>query len=762
MRTEGLDQKDLLQLSMDDANKIKVILGIAGQGKSSATNEYFKLKGERYARFTSSNVLKRASMEKYSNECEVKTIASGLYNCVNRGWYREENERIIPFKTVVLDEVPQTDVAVFDWAIRHKGEHNIIMTFDEKQMLSPNSEALMRQTIYEFLNRDDVEVLRVDGSWRPWGPNREKTLETYYEFYNMVDDDEQFFAKDLEYMFKVCDFHDVEYKPENVYITHTNESEDYLYKWWHLDCNPDAPIIPKGSIASKDNAKITSYPILSQSKQEQMNAQSYFQIANVATPTRFQGSEVELGNKLYYFVNYDSMITARELYTVVTRVRDIDDLRVVFLKRHTDKYEPKTFMGLPIKYEKTLYIDFLSTLSDVKAKKAKASKEFLGYYLPEQISAGKMKQMIKLYGKQLKDNEVYQARYIMDNCGDVCYYVDADDLNLTDSELQQINSKKGRTKMSAKSAISHDGKYQYSYCAKIYEILNKHGVDNMRATRPLKVNDKHSNYYVDCFSAHVHILNFCEMPIDGVISTVYDENMMNWYLYHGDNFSPESLVEDELAQFITENGLGECEYVFSTPKDIGSNMGTRLYNKAHKSIEDKKEINEQLHWGYYEKPYMWVDGSTSEYAVVRKAYNHELLICAIYSKLTVYMYKLRKAFNSDKAIVTDACYFDELTNDTVDIINSILPKGVDYRIRQKYYDENGEIIYEEVDGKLKPYETVVYQTYDELKHRKTAEKAKQRANWSDEKKQLERDKAKARMAKLRAKRRMEVAKKGDK
>ena len=760
MREEGLTMQDLASLDMDDANKIKCIVGEAGLGKSTITNDYFRLKDERYSRYTSSNVLKQAAIEKYGNYCDVNTIAGGLYNCANRGWYRPENEKPQKNHSIVLDEVPQTDKEVFNWAIRHVGEYNIVMTFDEKQMLAPESEKEMRETIETFFQRDDVQVLRIEGSWRPKGPNKERTREVYNWLYNIVDDDVIFSPRDIEHLFKVVDFHNVEYKPQNAYICKTNDNEAFLYKVWRLDCNPEAPLIKKGAIASRDNIKLTSYPVLPQSKQEALNAQSYLQVANVASCTRFQGSEVDLGNELYYIVNYDSVITARELYTVVTRVRDINDLRLVYVNRHNDDYRSKKFLGLPIKVEKTLYLNFEETLSDVKAKKARKNKEDLGYYIPEQISAGKMKQLIKMYGRELKDNEVYQARYIMDKCGQICYYVDANDFSMTDTQMQAYNSPKGRTSISAKSAISRDAKYHYTYCGKIYEILNKHNLDHMRATRPLHVNDKHANYYLDLFSAHIHVLKFCDMPIDGILSPVYDENMMNWYVYHGDYFSPESIIEDDLTKVVIDNNLGECEFLFATPKEIGSNMADRLYAKAHRSIEDKEAVSSKhVHWGYYEKPFMWIDGSTMEYATIRPQFNHELLICAIYSKLTAYMYKVRLALNSDKAIVTDACYFDELTPDTISIINSILPSGIDYRIRQKYYTEDNQPVYEEVDGKLKEYETVVYQTYDELKHKRAVDKAEERANWSDERKELERQKKRDRYAKKRAEQRRALANK---
>lgn len=127
MAVLGIDEKVLL-----DPNFIKIIDSIAGAGKSSLIHKFFMDRGIEYIRTTSTNVLKFDAQRKYEVEC--KTVCSALF--MNEGGHFYDKFREPEIKTIVIDEVLQTNKKVFDWCLAHVGEYNIIITTDSHQMLS--------------------------------------------------------------------------------------------------------------------------------------------------------------------------------------------------------------------------------------------------------------------------------------------------------------------------------------------------------------------------------------------------------------------------------------------------------------------------------------------------------------------------------------------------------------------------------------------------------------------------------------------------
>ena len=67
--------------------------------------------------------------------------------------------------------------------------------------------------------------------------------------------------------------------------------------------------------------------------------------------------------------------------------------------------------------------------------------------------------------------------------------------------------------------------------------------------------------------------------------------------------------------------------------------------------------------------------------VIRPEYKYEIFFATITSTLFVYMVPLMKALNGTKVHV-DAVYFDDMNDVTADIIKSMLPDFMDWKIKE--------------------------------------------------------------------------------
>lgn len=150
--------------------------------------------------------------------------------------------------------------------------------------------------------------------------------------------------------FPIIMYENMPFNISDVYITHLNETEDFIYRDKSFATgvfNPD-DLIPKGSLASKPPKDYTRYPILSQTQAEKQRARSYYQLKNIGSCTRYQGSEVTTDQKLYYIITPDSKITNREWYTVVSRCWSLDSIIIVIINR-TKKEPLKQFNNKIVK-----------------------------------------------------------------------------------------------------------------------------------------------------------------------------------------------------------------------------------------------------------------------------------------------------------------------------------------------------------------------------------------------------------------------------
>lgn len=125
---------------MLDPRIVKIICGIAGSAKSSNIDKFFRAKGIDYARFTSTNKLKRDAQNRYGCYCD--TIAGGLFHTDDGLFFSEEKDS--PYENIVIDEILQTDIKVIEWVKNNYGDCNIIVTTDSHQMLSSeNGKAIL-------------------------------------------------------------------------------------------------------------------------------------------------------------------------------------------------------------------------------------------------------------------------------------------------------------------------------------------------------------------------------------------------------------------------------------------------------------------------------------------------------------------------------------------------------------------------------------------------------------------------------------------
>lgn len=115
-----------------DPNLVKVVYGVAGRGKSSIINDFFRIHNIPYLWTTSTNKLKRDAIERYG--CEESTVCSALFTSENGQFYLEEKEP--DCKTIIIDEILQTSPKVLEWVRHHVGKYNIIILTDMKQMLN--------------------------------------------------------------------------------------------------------------------------------------------------------------------------------------------------------------------------------------------------------------------------------------------------------------------------------------------------------------------------------------------------------------------------------------------------------------------------------------------------------------------------------------------------------------------------------------------------------------------------------------------------
>lgn len=687
---------------------IKIIDGIAGASKSSSTDRFFREHDIDYLRYTSTNRLKRDAEDRYN--MPVKTIAAGLF--LNHGAHFYTEEKPPEGEHIVIDEILQSSPKALEWCEHNADNANIIITTDSKQLLSPENEALMKQLFTQLKMRDDVIKVNLTETLRA---RDEKTKSIYNKLYGIADLPKLFKVSELINAFNnVIYYEDMEYDPNDAYITHDNVTEDFLYRDKKFASNPYLDLVPKGFLASRPPKDLTKYPLLSQTEANRTHAQSYTQVMNVGSAVRFQGSEIDDTHTLYFLVQPDSMVSARELYTVVTRMWNIKSFKIVII--NTPKiYKLSEFNGKPIKVHRYL------KLNETKEKEILTKK-----------------QMEKLVAPYDTDEIYYDRREVRDFKGNILYTSNKD-------ALANI----GRKRTTAASLAKRDASLNFSYMDEVYSILSEHGIYSILDIRTGRIK---SDFEVDLVSAYPTILKYEKMPTDGFLKEDGPHiDMLNFYLFHATEKSKgmlgtNQIITDDLAEYFEAHNWGKCEYLFSTPYNVGGFLGTWLYDNTHDTQEKKADVKSSVHYGYYQRPYLSVSEDNSIY-VKNESNIYQLLFCAIVSQMLYYEFKILEVVKG-VGFYVDAIQMKEYTPDMVDKIKAVIPDYIDFRIKgngEFVKMENGKPVIDDEGNYVTEEGRILYMTCDPLPTRKEKH-AKQKKEWN---KNLSEEKKEQRRAQVR-------------
>lgn len=673
----GIKKDDFL-----NKNIIKIIDGIAGAGKSSIIDDFLKNNNINYLRTTSTNQLKIDAAKRYEIEC--KTICSALFNNKNGFFYDEFKE--VEHNTIVIDEILQTSVKVLEWVQLNIGKVNIIITCDSKQLLSQEGESEIKNKFLELCNSNNVMYVNIEETKRPVN---EETAEVYKKYYELADSDNIYTYNYLINNFKSVNFEDINFNNKNAYICHTKEIEEYIYIYFNLSTNDEVERVPKGYLASKQPKNLKNYPLFSQLRAEKNKSLKYCQAKNVACPTRFQGSEVADGNKLYYIIEKNSKIIARELYTVITRCKNINDFYIVAVDFEKTK-KIKSFNNKPIKKE--IYAS-MEWFEDVKEP----------FLLDNNI-------INNLFSNRFKDTYKYTYNR------DVIYLKNKTQQPLFVSNNYIKYDNNNSKKPTIKTMIKKEASLNLSYINDMYLELEKYGIDKIKKPIIKNENTKEGKFQIDICGAYPYFLKFDFLPCDGEFSNEYNKNNLNYYIYNGEFLTDKSIITENLKNYIEDNSLGVCEFVFSLPKQYGSKTGDDVFELYHRSKEKKEETKKNMKWGILEKHFLKLNYNEDAY-IIKDDCTYEIFMATIYSNLTYNMLLLNDIIQGN-FIQVDAIYFDNLSD--LDELNkkifNIIPKNIEYRIIN---NEDKNIIF-------KNYEDLM--TEEEFLLKRKRDKAREKYN----------------------------------
>lgn len=690
----GVTTKDFL-----DPNKIKVFNGIAGSGKSTATVTELQSLGINFCLASFSNALKFAASDRFN--CNVDTIC-GL-EFINTPYPRYAEKPVTEYETVINDEILLDGAQCINWMMNNVGKVNIIALTDSHQMLNAENGAEALKAFNKLIKNPNTIHVEISSTKRACDQD---TIDVYNTLYN-VDSNQLFTLSEVQNMFKcdVLSMDDISYDSNATFICHSNKIEHDIYKRYDLQSRRDIPLIPKSHISRKRNVDFSKYPICDQITATDKRITSYLQAANVATPTRFQGKEVEPNHPCYYIVRSDDIFTGREIYTVATRCKSISSLHIVVID--IDSYnDPSHIRGSSIVTTKRLDIPdapkkYTNVTKSHMAKILKKYGEEGQAYLDDIVTSGNNIIYSTLPNKTLQR------------------FATIDGTSITFNEhIKHMNR-------SVRSITKKDSSMYFDFMPRVYDIL-KTDVTPPRIRNNPKVTKTQFSKLCDIYSAFPTILNYADMPKAGYLYEQYDPELLNFYQYDGDVVSKGSIITEELAK-----KLGHSRYVFSTSKQSGCELGRYTYNQCKISKEKKEKINKNFLWGtlesnYYERTIVVIDGEVSTKYVKHPENNLELVACALWSKLCLVMLEAVEPLNTDEyLIVTDGIYYNG-------DINPSLPEWCDYRIELKDWEAESK--------STEKYSNIEYKTYADLMTDKELESKRlkeYRANQTDEQKAKE-------------------------
>lgn len=676
-----------------DNNKIKVIDGIAGAGKSSMIDKFFEDNAKIYGRYTSTNALKRDAQKRYPGTiCE--TVASGLFKTdgENMIFYKEPRE--IEFEHIVIDEILQTSRKVVDYCRENCGLKNIIITTDTKQLLAPECGESLVEDFLSLKNEPNVIWVTLTESKRPVNAH---TQDMYAYAYEHADDDRNLYGW-VKNRVNTAKYEDIKITKDDIVLTHTKDIEAFIYR----QINPREAgfeLIPKGTIARKGVKDLEKVPVIPQKIAEKRDVKAYLQAKSICTPTRYQGSEAQPGQHLYYVVEKTSRVSAREIYTVLTRCKDIDDLTIVEITLPGEG-DLRKFCGKPVKKHGYLSIDREMPELDRALKTGYADAN-----------------LIKSVVRNNPNDAISYDR-------DVIYY--KGEMLTTKENLKTLSKAKEKRKYTPSSLMKKDEKMAYQYVAEIYRTLESHGIDVIQypyIIRPERPEEEYK-YELDLYSAYPTILKYEKMPIDGMVSYTKGQNgYLDFYICTKENpiVGTERIFTGEFPELVPYG-----DYLFSIPCERGLKSGVFLWDQAHRSIESKKNLKD-FHWGYYQKKYLTpvlgINGKV-EYYELNENFIYEILMVAIVTILTKISYHMLQCVPGYP--VVDAVKFPQ--NENVEKLKMMMSKNFpdyDFRIKNlkaiQGRDREGNVLehysWDDICSgrvRFREIEKVLFQTYPDL------------------------------------------------
>lgn len=706
-----------------DKTKIKILDGIAGSAKSSGIDKIMKENGILYGRYTSTNKLKNDAKKRYGGN--NYTIAGGLFKTVEMEFYSEEKKT--EFDTVVIDEILQTNTKVFKWCEENVGKKNIIICTDSHQMLSPYNGETMLHKYNEFCDNDYCVKFEMHYTFRPVN---ETTRKLYNYCFDRVMEDCNLW-KQFRSKLNRIKFEEMPFSHDNTYICHTNDIEEELYKKFDIGNDYTAELIPKGGIASKEDIDVTRYPILPQNaiNGRQMR---YLQPANIGTVTRYQGSEVEPGHKLYFMVEKYSNVSNREFYTMITRAKDMADI-VIVLCNIAKPIDLTEFDGKPVLKRQPLKIENVTFKDKTDIEKYKNEKG--EYTIPED----KMKEILynnKQQGKAYFENFAYidgtmakieSPKQETDGhrpgptlfslyqkepeafCKFMPNFMQAFEA----AQKQRFSGRKLETDSLLHCTIKDTDKpeeeYEYGLdlCCSYPSIMKNEPMPDGRTfySRDDFVEDDCQHTQIKTSGIDFYYIPFCEGVSEGIVATgEFVRYMQNWRKENKNIQKWQKSFSDCVAI-----------YIGSFPA-YRSKVGQYIYDMEHKDVETKKKFKQSLHYGWLNKPFIEANTMDRKGNVVEYVMNENQVFQMIYlhikSVQCMMMMKIKEKIygNHSNGRTHEDCEYFNYDGDVVQLgkeISEMFP-GYDFRI---FKTETKE---------------VVYKTYEELKTKKEIKKEKDR------------------------------------
>lgn len=698
----------------EDKNIIDVIVGIAGASKSSST---YPISIKRYDMdkilwCTGTHALRRDAMKRYPG-LKCCTIAGGLFTTLKGCQWYADFRNLEGIECVVADEPFIANMERFlDFCEAFRGKIKIIILGDDHQMLSPGVGYKVVRLFNEFCEKDYVKVTRLTKTLRTThnGVEDKKLTEIYEDAYANVDNIKISMYEKYKDKFPHITHEELikrGFNSKAVYIPYTKECEESLYLDLNLKGQPNLEVIPKGNIASDDNAVYDpnnfKAPIACQLQAERLNLTSYWQAANIGTIPRTQGKEVHDDCIGYIEVPTYCTLSNRAFYTAITRFWSYDS--IVFVDYESPKnLKLNKFIGEPIKEW-----SIMSTADDINIKDGVVTQDIIDKYTNG------------------KDTDEYVWR--------------RDCLRVKGELYFRQLYEKPKTRSTAKGLIKKSPELNFNAIDDVYSSIGHffimpHTISNH--------SPKDFKYQMDLCAAFHHMMAYGYLPVAGKVYTKYSPENFNFFeVIKSDILVEGSIVNAPFAQFLENETNTKLQFAFGTDYEEGCIAGKELLAKAYKSKEDKADTK-GVHWGLFKRPYLtrvnlcYETGETEtsdlgvkrrvvkkETHIVRDPANvYEPLICSIQSYILMVHFALRlKLFErvslEDGAILADAFYFNE---DKTDLVKDFFENGVkgkkytysfkDFHLDYRIFERPEGIDWDDKDN-LK----ILYQSYKDLKTR---------------------------------------------